>query len=1535
MKTKLFTLLLAVAASVGTMFASTKIGDLYYNLNYSNLTAEVTYKSYRSSTSFYGYYNEGWNIETAIIPDSIIRNGKTYYVTSIGDNAFNSCTKLRSITIPIHLSSIASSAFANCNNITDIVWNAKNCNGYSFGNKIKSFSFGNSVEVIPSSLCSGMAQLTSVAIPNSVKNIGSSAFKNCSALSSVYINDLASWCSITFNDNPLLCAHRLYVNEELVTNLVIPNNVTTIASSAFSGCSSLTSITIPNNVTTIGSSAFSGCSSLTSITIPNNITTIGSSAFSDCSNLKTVTLNSKSLVEKNYLGSYFSTIFGPQVTKYIIGTNVTSIGSSAFSQCTKLTAITIPSNVVSIGSWAFGGCSSLAEISITESTSNISSNSFVECSVQRINYSGNLEQWCKKQWSAGAISWSYTLYIGGQKISNVVIPSTITELREGAFAGCTSLTSVTIPGSVTRIGDAAFYGCTGLTSVTIPNSVTTIERSAFSGCSNLTSVTIHSNAAVNVTGSTCYDSGPCIAGVSQIFGFQVKNIILGDSITSLPAKAFESLSNLTSITIGKNVKSIASNAFSGCSNITSVTWNAKNCNGYNFGSQVKTFKFGSEVVAVPASVCKGMTKLTSVTISNSVTSIGSEAFSGCTGLTSITIPGQVKTIGASAFSGCTGFTSATIPMNVTNIGTNAFSGCTNLTSVVWNAKNCNGYNFGSQVKTFKFGSEVVAVPASVCKGMTKLTSVTISNSVTSIGSEAFSGCTGLTSITIPNSVTSIGSEAFSGCTGLTSITIPASVTSIGSKALGSCPGLSSINVEEGNTKYDSRDNCNAIILSSTRTIIFGCKNTSIPNSVTSIGDYAFNGCSSLKSIVIPSNVTNVDSYAFNGCSGLTAATLSDNMTTIKSYTFNNCSKLSSVIIGMSVTNIESNAFSGCSSLKTVTLNSNAITSKDYTVSSNIANIFGSQVQEYILGRNISRIGAYAFHSCSEVKFIRYLRETPPSGPTSALDNICYSVAGGNYALIYIPCGTLSTFRQSWWSRYFTTYAPLKYKVTGVVNSEEMGHVFSPYSECDDLIAEANEGYHFVQWNDGVTENPRHVNITKDTTFKAIFAINEYVIKWENDDGTTLEVDNSVSHGTMPIYNGNTPSKSSTEKYTYTFVGWTPNVTIATNDTTYIAKFDSIINKYTIIWQNEDGSLIDQTTVEYGQIPAHANPVKQNTAEYTYTFAGWTPAVVAVTGNATYKATFSATKNKYLITFRDENGTELKSEEVEYGVMPIAPADPIKESTAQYDYTFAGWTPTIMIVTQAATYTATYTSTIREYLVTFLNEDNTVISSKNYKYGETPVAPADPIKQNTAEYTYTFNGWDNVIAQVQGPQTYKATYTATKNSYTITWQNEDGSLIDQTTVEYGVVPTHAEPTKEATEEYTYTFSGWTPAVVAVTGDATYKATFSSVVNVYTISVSAANGQVIGGGEYQYGTTTDLTAIPDEGYVFDQWSDGVTDNPRTITVTGDAEYTALFTSTEGFENIYTSEPVQKVIIDQKIFILRGEKTYTLTGQETIVP
>ena len=190
---------------------------------------------------------------------------------------------------------------------------------------------------------------------------------------------------------------------------------------------------------------------------------------------------------------------------------------------------------------------------------------------------------------------------------------------------------------------------------------------------------------------------------------------------------------------------------------------------------------------------------------------------------------------------------------VTSIGNHAFELCPSLTSVTIpnSVKSIGSYAF------------------LYCKG---LTSITIPNSVTSIGGFAFEGCSGLTSITIPNSVTSIGDYAFYVCSGLTSITIPNSVTSIGSYAFSDCSGLTSITVEKGNTKYDSRDNCNAIIETNTNKLIAGCKNTIIPNSVMSVGESAFYGCSGLTSITIPNSVTSIGNWAFYYCSGLTSIT---------------------------------------------------------------------------------------------------------------------------------------------------------------------------------------------------------------------------------------------------------------------------------------------------------------------------------------------------------------------------------------------------------------------------------------------------------------------------------------------------------------------------------------------------------------------------------------------------------------------------------------------------------------------------------------
>ena len=240
-----------------------------------------------------------------------------------------------------------------------------------------------------------------------------------------------------------------------------------------------------------------------------------------------------------------------------------------------------------------------------------------------------------------------------------------------------------------------------------------------------------------------------------------------------------------------------------------------------------------------------------------------------------------------------------------------------------------------------------------------LTSITIPNNVTNIGKYAFNGCSGLESITIPNSMTSIGDGAFSGCSGLESITIPNSVTSIGEGIFGYCSGLTSIEVVSGNAKYDSRDYCNAIIETASNTLFAGCKNTVIPNSVTSIGDKAFSGNSGLTSITIPNSVTSIGQDAFANCSGLTSVIVPSNVTSIGNGAFYGCS-LTSVIVPSNVTSIGNNAFSGCSGLTSVTINSNSILSDHNT---SVKDFFGDQVEEYIIGNNVTAIGNEKFGHC--------------------------------------------------------------------------------------------------------------------------------------------------------------------------------------------------------------------------------------------------------------------------------------------------------------------------------------------------------------------------------------------------------------------------------------------------------------------------------------------------------------------------------------------------------------------------------------------
>ena len=460
-------------------------------------------------------------------------------------------------------------------------------------------------------------------------------------------------------------------------------------------------------------------------------------------------------------------------------------------------------------------------------------------------------------------------------------------------------------------------------------------------------------------------------------------------------------------------------------------------------------------------------------------------------------------------------------------------------------------------------------------------------------------------------------------------------------------------------------------------------------------------------------------------------------------------------------------------------------------------------------------------------------------------------------------------------------------------------------------ATAQYTYTFSGWKkagDNTVYTTTFPAVSADVTYTAYFTetVNQYTVIWKNGD-TVLETDENVPYGTMPSYDGATPTKAATAQYSYLFSGWDPVVSAVTDDVIYTAQFTSDTNSYTVTWLNDDDSELEKDeNVPYGSEPSYdgATPTKAATAQYTYTFAGWIPVVSSVTGDVTYKATYTSTVNEYTVTWKDGNGETLKTEQVAYGATPAYTGEtPTKTATAQYTYTFNNtWSPAIVPVTQAATYTAQFDSAVNAYTVTWLNDDDSELEKdENVPYGSEPSYDgATPTKAATAQYTYTFAGWIPVVSSVTGDVTYKATYTSTVNEYTVTWKDGNGETLKTEQVAYGATPAYTgeTPTKTATDQYTYTFNNtWTPQIVPVTQAATYTAQFDATVNKYEITWKDGNGTTLKTEEVAYGETPAYTGETPTKTATDQYTYTFNNTwtPQIVPVTQAATYTAQFDST----------------------------------------
>ena len=856
-------------SSVTIQNSVTSIGD-YAFYGCKSLTS-VTIGNSVTCIGDYAFSGGCTGLTSITIPDS---------VTSIGYDAFSGCTNLTSITIPDSVTSIGSSAFSYCTSLTSVIigngvtsignYAFSNCSGIKeltmpISAKIfnSSYTFYNCTNIEKITLTKGngtaqnyatsstgysetyyqytpwyISECSEIVIEDGVTGIGFYTFLGCTALKTVYYTgDVAGWCAISFissHSNPMYYADNLYIGGELITELFIPDSVTSIGNYAFYGCTGLTSVTIGDSVTSIGDDVFCGCTGLTSVTIGDSVTSIGNDVFCGCTGLTSVT----------------------------IGDSVTSIGNDVFCGCTGLTSVTIGNSVTSIGYNAFYGCTAL----------------------ENVYYTGDVAGWCAISFISSHSNPMYyadNLYIGGELITELFIPD-----------------------SVTSIGNYAFYGCTGLTSVTIGSGLTSLDTLVFKGCTSLSSISVSE-------GNECFfsDKDGVLYNKNKTTlvlypaGSKKSDYTIPDGVTSISSYAFYGCTGLTSVTIPDSVSVIGDYAFCNCTGLTNVT-------------------IGNSVTSISGYAFNGCTGLTSIIIPDSVTSISGYAFAGCTGLTSVTIGDSVRGIGKDAFDNCRGINELTMPISA-NIyyyyfgDESSFSGCTNIKKITLTKGNGTVQSYGTSTSSVS-NTYYAATPWYISRE--KCTEIIIEDGVTGIGSYTFYGCTGLTSITIPDSVTSIGSSAFSYCTSLTSITIPDSVTSIGSSAFYGCTkikstyynGLASqwsqINIGTGNNylveniifDYNSLrrrqdagtcgENLTYTLYIDGELVISGTgsmdnytplspapwdnyndiiKTVTINNGAVSIGDYAFNNILTMESIVIPESVKTVGTVAFSGASGLT------------------------------------------------------------------------------------------------------------------------------------------------------------------------------------------------------------------------------------------------------------------------------------------------------------------------------------------------------------------------------------------------------------------------------------------------------------------------------------------------------------------------------------------------------------------------------------------------------------------------------------------------------------------------------------------
>ena len=932
-------------------------------------------------------------------------------------------------------------------------------------------------------------------------------------------------------------------------------------------------------------------------------------------------------------------------------------------------------------------------------------------------------------------------------------------------------------------------------------------------------------------------------------------------------------------------------------------------------------KYSNDVV-IPESV-------TYEEVSYSVTRITSQAFKDCSDLTSVSIPNSVTTIGNYAFYGCSSLTSVIIPNSVTAIENYTFFGCSSLTTI------------------------------------------TIPNSVTSIEAEAFSGCDGLTSITLPNNLTSIGDGTFNGCSGLTSITLPNSVKTIGNYAFSGCTGLTSVHITDlekwckitfeygSNPLYYAQHlflNDKEIkvleipdgITSINDYAFEGCKSITtitIPNSVNSIGEYAFDGCSSITSVTIGNNVTSIGDYAFNGCSGLTAVTFPNSVTSIGGAAFRNCSSITSVIIGNSVTSIEAEAFSGCSGLTSITLPDNLISIGDYafyacssltavTIPNSVTSIGDvaflgcSSLTSVTIGNSVTSIGDYAFRECSLTsvyitdlkKWCKITFADHDSNPLNHAHHLFLNKK--EIKDLTIPDGitSINDFAFCGGENFATVTIPNS--VTSI--GEEA------FMECSGLTS-----VH-------ITDLEKWCKITFNGSNPLLYAqhlfLNDEEIKvLEIPDGITSVNDYAFEGG---IFSDVTIPNSVTSigEYAFSHCSSLTTITIPNSVTSISAGAFSGCDGLTSITIPNSVTSIEAEAFS-GCSGLTSITLPDNLISIgDYAFYACSSLTAVTFPNSVTSIGFAAFWNcsslKYVKSLAKTPPVLYDNSFSDSEIPLYVPKASVNSYKAK-----DGWKNFKKIISIDAKFTLTY-----------------MVDGEVYKTYELLGGEVINLEEEPSKEGYTFSGWSE-IPEMMPPEDIVITGTFTVNKYKLTYK-VDGEEYKTSEVEYGAAITaEDEPTKEG-----YTFSGWSEIPETMPAeDVTITGTFT--VNKYKLTYKV-DGEEYKTSEVEYGATITAEDEPTkEGYTFSGWSEIPETMPaKDVTITGtftvnkykltykvdgeeyktlEVEYGATITAEDeptkegytfsGWSEIPETMPAKDVTITGSFTVNKYKLTYMVDGEE----